>query len=245
MHRIRILDVHVDNVGRDEAISIAKDFISDRKPHLVVTLNALIAHYARGDKDFANLINNAHLTIADGAGIVWAARFLGSALRGRVPGIDLMNELFLLACKCGYKVYLLGSQESVIEEAVRRLKERFPALQIVGWHNGYLDPGQSSRVVDEIRRHSPDMLFVGMGAGRQEKWLRDNLKRLDVPLCMGVGGSFDVLSGRLNRAPRWMRKWGMEWVYRTVREPRRVQNVISGLARFTLGVIGQRFYASF
>lgn len=242
MQQVKILNVTVHNVGRDEALRIAEGFIIGRKPCRLVTLNTLMANYAHRDEDFARVVNSADLTIPDGMGIVWGAKFLGSPLRGRVPGIDLMNDLFVLSSQEGYKVYLLGAREGVIQEAVVRLEKLFPSLQIVGWHNGYLDPVQSRRVVGEIRGCSPDILFVGMGAGHQEKWIRDNLNRLGVPLCMGVGGSFDVISARLNRAPIWMRNLGLEWLYRTALEPWRIKNVLSGLPWFIVRVIGQRLW---
>jgi N-acetylglucosaminyldiphosphoundecaprenol N-acetyl-beta-D-mannosaminyltransferase len=237
--RFRLLDVSIHNVSREDALKIAEGFITSRKPHLIVTLNALMACYAHRDASFADVVNSAHLTLPDSIGIVWGARLLGFAIKGRVPGIDLMDDLFRLASGRGYRVYFLGATQGVIEEAARRLKERLPSLKIVGWHDGYLDPVENFKVIEEIKSLSPDMLFVGMGAVRQERWLSDNLRGLGVPLCMGVGGSFDVLSGRLMRAPLWMRRCGLEWLYRMVREPRRLVNMLS-LSRFVLWVVGQK-----
>ncbi len=150
-----------------------------------------------------------------------------------------MLKFCQLAASRGYSIYLLGSRESVLNTAGENLRERFPGIRIVGMRHGYFAEAEHDRILKEIKNLKPQFLFVGIGSPRAEKWIYQNLKELNVPVCMGIGGSLDVISGRLNRAPRWLCQKGFEWIYRLLQEPWRAVR-LPGLLYFVWKVIKQR-----
>lgn len=150
------------------------------------------------------------------------ARVLGLPVTERVSGLDLMESICKRAGERMYSVYLLGARPGVAEEAARVLESRCPGLRVVGAQHGYFTPEEEQGVVRAVAEAAPDILFVAFGAPKQEKWIRQHLAELRVPVAIGVGGSFDVLAGRVRRAPRWMQRAGLEWLYRAVREPSRL-----------------------
>jgi len=176
----------------------------------------------RGDPVLRRIINECGLVSADGQAVVWASRLVGDPLPARVAGIDLMNELFGLAEKRAWRVYILGARQDVLEQAVIEIVRRHPALQIAGYRNGWFADAESEGVAAEIRSVDPDILFVGMSSPRKEYWLGCYGPTLGVPLVMGVGGAIDVVAGVTSRAPRWMQVVGLEWLYRLLQEPRRL-----------------------
>ncbi len=218
--RIQLLGVRIDRINTTEALERIESFITEGTPHLVVTPDTLAIVRAQTDEEYRRIIATADLVTPDGSGILWGAKMLGTPLLDRVTGIDTFTNLCSIASKKGYTLFLLGAREEVIAKAAANLSERYPGLKIVGYHNGYFQ-GEEDRVIQEIREKKPDMLFVGLEAPHQEKWLSRNLSRLQVPVCMGVGGSFDVLSGNIRRAPRWMQRHSLEWLYRLYLEPRK------------------------
>ena len=171
----------------------------------------------------------------DGAGVLWAAKVLDLPLRERVPGVDLTQAICEMAAREGYGVYFLGAAPGVAEKAAAVLRGRFPGLRVVGTHDGYFPPEEEERLVEEIRAARPDVLFVALGMPKQEQWIRKHQERLGVPVLMGVGGSFDVISGNLPRAPQWMQNFGLEWLYRVYLEPQRLPRLLA-LPRF-VGVV--------
>jgi len=215
MKQVKILDVNVDAVSPEEAKEKITEFIRSKKPHLVITANSLMVNHASNDEYLKNVFNNAGLVVADSIGIVLAARLWGVRLR-RIPGIDLMLELCSVISEKGYKVFLLGARDDVIRKAGGNLRLKFPSIKIAGLHHGYFkeDSTGEEEILDAIKSAKPDVLLVGLNTPYQEKWIYRHLKELNVPVCMGVGGSFDIISGRLRRAPRWMRGAGLEWFYR-------------------------------
>jgi N-acetylglucosaminyldiphosphoundecaprenol N-acetyl-beta-D-mannosaminyltransferase len=151
---------------------------------------------------------------------------LDTPLPAFIPGIDLMTEMCRLACDEERSIYLLGAQPGVAEKAAANLQAIFPGLKVAGTHDGYFSrEHEEQNVIAEIRDRAPSFLFVGMNVPWQEKWISRHLRALDVPIVMGVGGSFDVLSGQLRRAPLWMRRFGVEWVFRTLQQPWRLQRI--------------------
>lgn len=208
-----------------ETVAAIRDFIGSERSHLVVTADAASAVLARRDPLYADIIRRADLVTPDGFGIVWACRFLGSKLPDRICGVDLVPEI---AKCCAYEkksLYLLGGRPGVAESAASELKRRFPALEIAGCHHGYFDADGEATVVDAMARARPDVVVAAMGAPRQEKWLAENTAKIGARLGIGVGGSLDVLAGKAKRAPRWMQRLGIEWLWRVVRDPRRVRKV--------------------
>jgi N-acetylglucosaminyldiphosphoundecaprenol N-acetyl-beta-D-mannosaminyltransferase len=206
--------------------------------HHIITLNPEMAMAAKRDPLLAAAILRADLTTADGIGVVWATRLNGQRLT-RVTGIDLLEQSARLAAERGYRLFLLGAAPGVAAEAAARLAERFPMLQPPGTFSGSPAAGDETGILARLSQIRPDILFVAFGSPAQERWIahmRDELSRVGVGVAVGVGGSFDVISGRLQRAPGWMRKVGLEWFYRLLREPWRWRRMLV-LPRFMLAVI--------
>lgn len=221
-----ILGIRTDKVTLFQAIQIIKNFIQEKKSHRVVTLNSLMLNQASRDQELLGIFQQANLIISDSIGIYWAAKFLGEPLPEIITGIDLLLKLCELAEQKGYRIYLFGAKEKVIKQTVENLRKDFPDIKIVGYHSGYFLSEAENDIVEEISNLHPDILFVGLGSPKQEKWIGQNLERLGTPVAIGVGGSFDIISGKLKRAPRWMRVLGLEWFYRVLQEPWRIKRII-------------------
>ena len=219
--KIEILGVKVDNVDLSEASSRAGEFVERRLPHLIVTPNPEMMVAAQKDSELKNILNSADLKVPDGAGLILASRMIGRSFKERVTGIDLMLKILELAERKGFSIYLLGSRPGVAEAAVEKLKIKYEKLKIVGFHHGYFTTEEEPDLIEKIRDLKPDILFAGLGAGRQEKWLAKYYKILNIPVVMGIGGSLDVIAGKIRRAPEWVQKWNLEWLYRLITEPRR------------------------
>jgi N-acetylglucosaminyldiphosphoundecaprenol N-acetyl-beta-D-mannosaminyltransferase len=205
----------------DGALTWVRARIASRAPAYVVTLNGALLVRAAREADLRDLVNSAGLVTADGIGVLLAARVLGIPLAERVAGIDLTLAVLAQAAASGHRVFLLGSAHGVAEAAADVLRRRYPALAVAGTHHGYFETADEPRVVEQIRATRPDVLFVALGAPRQELWMRRWLSDLQVPVAIGVGGSLDVIAGRVARAPAWAQHVGLEWFYRALREPRR------------------------
>ncbi|MDN5347046.1 MAG: N-acetylglucosaminyldiphosphoundecaprenol N-acetyl-beta-D-mannosaminyltransferase [Clostridia bacterium] len=236
-----ILGCRVDGPTLREAVDIVADFIREGSPHHVITLNAEIAYRAAREAALRQVINAAHLVTPDGAGIVWASAFLGCPVPERVTGIDLFAALAAEGAKRKWRFYLYGAAPGVAAEAARRLAERFPGLQVVGSSHGYLSGEEEAALVREIKGLRPDILAVALGAPKQELWIAEHLQELGVPVAIGIGGTLDVLAGRVGRAPGWMQRLGLEWFYRLLNEPRRAKRMLA-LPKFIIAVMGQKFF---
>lgn len=228
--RIEFFGVPLDRVSLTEAATRVLAWVDQRSgPQLVATPDTLALMRARGDDALRAVYQRAALVTADGTGIVWAARLFGVRLPERVTGIDLVEAicqrataLFLAGQRAPCRLCLLGARAGVAAEAAGRLETRYPGVTVVGTHHGYFSAAEAKDILNDIRRAAPDILLVGLGVPRQELWMKANQAHLDVPVVMGVGGSLDVLSGRLRRAPRGWQRLGLEWAYRAAREPRRL-----------------------
>ncbi|MBC7343497.1 MAG: WecB/TagA/CpsF family glycosyltransferase [Clostridia bacterium] len=238
-NRITILGVPVDAVSLDEALARIQEFLEQDAVHQVVTLNAEMVVLAQKDPDFRRVVQQAALVVPDGSGVRLGARILGHHLPERVAGIDLMQALCQRAARQGWRIYFLGAEPGVAKEAARRLQERYPGLVVVGTQHGYFNPASLPEVLARIRESRPEILFVALGAPKQELWLAEHLPFLKVKVGMGVGGSLDVVAGRVKRAPRWMQRLGLEWLFRLLQEPARWRRVMA-LPRFLLGVLRER-----
>jgi len=235
---VSVLGVRVDDVTSDEALRRIEDFIGQGMPHQVVTVNPEFIIAARSDPHFRQILNSAALSLPDGVGLLWATRFLGRPLRERVTGVDTVERVAELAARKGYRLFLLGAREGVAARAARVLKKRYPGLSVAGTYAGSPSPHEEDEIVELVREAKPDVLFVAYGAPQQEKWIARNLKRLGVPVAMGVGGAFDFIAGVVPRAPRWMQRWGLEWLYRLIRQPWRWRRMLA-LPRFVWLVLWQ------
>ncbi len=232
--RVWVLGVPFDPVDLGAAVEVCARLVQDGRPHLVVTANPEAVMRAQADPEFAEVIRGADLVVADGIGVIWASRRLGQPLPGRVPGIELVEALCAHAARAGLRVFLLGGAEGVAERAAQNLVRRYPGLRIGGTHHGYFT--EDAPVVARVAESRSELLFVGMGMPRQEKWLSRHLSALGVRLAVGVGGSLDVLAGRVRRAPEVLRRLHLEWLYRLLQEPRRWRRQLA-LAHFVWAVL--------
>jgi len=222
-----ILGVPVDNVTKEEALAKIEAFIEDGRPHQMVTLNPEFIMAAQNDAQFFQVLKEADLSLPDGVGLLWAARFLGMPLRERVAGVDTVRRIASLAAERGYRLFLLGAAEGVAEATAMRLEEENPGLKIAGTYAGSPDPKEEDKIVEMVRAARPHLLLVAYGAPQQDLWIHRNLGRLGVPVAMGVGGAFDFISGKAKRAPGWMQRLGLEWFHRLLHEPWRWRRMLA------------------
>lgn len=214
-----IWHTRIDNVSMNYALSKAHSCaLPGGGAKLVATVNALAVMEAERNDRYAEALKSSFMTLADGTGLVWALKLLGTPVQERVTGIDYMTGLVRMAAAEGWPVYLLGARADIVKKASAELKRRFPNLIISGFRDGYFDAEETS-VADEIRDSGAKVLFVAMGIPRQEIWIHENADRLGDLLAVGVGGAFDVVSGSLKRAPHLLQKIGLEWLYRLFQEP--------------------------
>lgn len=224
---ITLLGAKISSKKMQETVSEISSYITKRTINHIITLNAEILYRAQFDRELMDTINQAQLVTPDGAGIVWASRILGTPVPERVTGIDLTLELVKEAHKKGWRIALYGGRPGVAREAANNLQKKYPKLKIVGTYHGYLSSKEEDEFRREIREINPDILFVALGAPKQEFWIRDNKETLGVPVLMGVGGTLDVLAGRAKRAPGWMQQAHLEWLYRLIREPWRYKRMLA------------------
>jgi len=232
--KINILGVEIDDLSAAEVADLAAGNLQIGGKTFIATPNPEMLVAAQKDGEFARALNSADIKIADGVGLKLGAKILKKELKNRVTGTDLMDRLCGLAAERGYSIYLLGAQNGVAREAAKRLSTKFVQLKIAGAESGgKMDAWDSRVIVEHINAVSPDMLFVALGHGKQEKWIFENLEKLpSVKLAMGVGGAFDFFAGRAKRAPRWMRDAGLEWLWRLIREPKRYKRIWNAAAVF-------------
>jgi len=223
--QVDMLGVPIHRIDMAGALARVEGFIRERSPHMVVTSDGSAIVRAQQDSEYRAIVRASDMVTADGRGLVWMARVLGLSVTDRVPGVDMMDRLCELAAERGYSVYLVGALPGVASDAARAMQGRYPGLRVAGTHHGYFSPEEEPGVVAAIAAARPDILFVAFGAPRQEKWIRRHLDQLGAPVAIGVGGSFDVLAGRVPRAPAWMQQAGLEWLYRVLREPRRLRRL--------------------
>ena len=235
--RIDILGVAFDNVTMEEAAARAQELIAQPGPHLVVTPNAEIVQQAKQDGEFLALIQGADLVIPDGIGVIYASRILGRPLKGRVPGCDFAERLMEDMARKGQRLFLLGAKPGVAETAAQRLTEKHPGLTVCGTHDGYFK--EDGPVADAIRESGADVVFVCLGAPKQEKWIRKNGEATGARLLIGLGGSLDVFAGQVERAPAGWQRLGLEWLYRAIRQPARFKRVAK-LPLFLCSAVGAR-----
>lgn len=220
--RIELMGCKIDNLSLEETLQTVEGFIASGRPHQHVVVNVDKLVKARKDAQLRRIINDCALINADGMPVVWASRILGMPLKERVAGVDLFDALMKRSAEKGWRVYLLGAREEVVSRVKEIYEALYPKLQIAGYRNGYWEPHEESDVVENVVLARADILFVAISSPKKEQFLGAYQERMRVPFAMGVGGSFDVASGKLKRAPRWMRRVGLEWFYRFLQEPRRM-----------------------
>ena len=237
--KVDILGVKVNIINMEEACEEIFSIIKrDKSKAVVVTPNAEMIMRARDNQELADILNNADLSLPDGVGVLLASHLFNINIKERVSGFDLMVELLSEKKERNYSVYFLGAEPGVAEKMVENLK-KFPKktlpsskvfssnIKISGFHHGYLNEKSKKEVIKEINEKKPDILFVAMGVPLQEKFIKENMEKLNTKVAITVGGSFDVLAGELKRAPLWMQKIGLEWLFRLIQEPGRLKRMMS------------------
>ena len=225
----------------EQTVARVEEAIARRETTQHVAINAAKVVRYQHDEALRAAVDGCELATADGQPVVWASRILRRPLPERVAGIDLMDALLGVSRKRGYAVFLLGARAEVLERAEQEILRRHPGVRIVGRHHGYFGAEGEADVVDEVAAATPDILFVALETPAKELFLARNRERLAVPFVMGVGGSFDVLAGERRRAPRWMRRTGLEWLFRLLQDPRRLaRRYVVGNAQFIWLVVRER-----
>lgn len=226
MSRIKFLNTEIDNLTMNEAVERIEQLILERKPSYVVTPNVDHIVKLEDDEEFQNVYKEADLILTDGMPLIWISNFKGTKIKEKLSGSDLFPKVCDLASKKGYKVFLLGAAEGVAAKAAENLKDKYDGLNVVGTYSpsyGFEnDKEEIEKIIEMINMVKPDVLAVGLGAPKQEKFLYNYKNRLNVPVSLAIGASIDFEAGNINRAPKWMQSSGLEWFYRLCKEPKRM-----------------------
>lgn len=242
MNKTNILGVNVDKVTYEEAVGSIMKMLNEPGNHTVFTPNAEIIYRAYKDENFCDILNSADLLTADGIGVVYASKILGNSVPERVAGFDVSCGVINEIAQTGHRLYLFGGKPGVCEMAAEHLKEEYPLINIAGMRDGYFTPEENDTIIDDINASGADLVFVCLGAPKQENWIFENREKLNCHVMMGVGGTLDVLAGTAERAPEIWCDLGFEWLYRLIKEPKRFFRMMA-LPKFALTVIfkGKRY----
>lgn len=242
MSRINICNIPVDDYSMQETIGIIDKAISENRPIHHVVINAAKVVNAQKDEALRNSIVSCDIINADGQAIVWASRFLGKPLPERVAGIDIMANLVKLAAEKKYRIFFLGAKEDVVKDVVDVYTKMYGKEIIAGYRNGYFNKEAEQEIAKQIAESGASILFVAMSSPKKEIFLNTYKNLIQTPFIMGVGGSFDVVSGLVKRAPVWMQQWGLEWFYRVMQEPKRMwKRYLIGNSAFIYLVIKEKW----
>jgi N-acetylglucosaminyldiphosphoundecaprenol N-acetyl-beta-D-mannosaminyltransferase len=222
MEAVNVMGCPITKLSLNDFVDAAEEFIVSRTPHYIAVVNAAKIVKMRSDRELEQSVLSADLIGADGVPLVWASRLLGNGLPGRVNGTDLMDRLLARAHEKGYRIFFFGAKEEVLQVVLAKVRARYPGVRIVGFRNGYFNRADEPAIVRHIRDSRADILFIAFGTPRKELWVKQYLSAMGVAVVHGVGGSFDVLAGVIPRAPLWMQKYGLEWLFRLLQEPRRM-----------------------
>lgn len=232
-----ILNIKFDIVNEEEAVDRLIEFLNDDTSlKEVYTPNPEIVMLAQEDNELFNILNNADLVLADGIGIIIASKLKGLGLKHRVTGVDTMDKLLQYSDKNNRSIFIFGGKPGVAELASKNIKQKYRGINIAGYHHGYFNEEDEIQIINKINDAKPDILFVCLGAPKQEKWINKNKNKLKCKIAMGTGGSVDVYAGVVKRAPLIFQKLGLEWFYRLLKEPWRFKRMLvlpKFLIRFT------------
>lgn len=242
MKKVNIFGCDVAALNMQETVNeIEKRIVGKIKTQHVV-INAGKVVLMDKDEKLKNIIKNCPIINADGQSIVWASKILKKPVPERVAGIDLMEELINLSEKKGYRVYFFGAKEEVVTKVVDTYKDKYKDLQVAGYRNGYFTEADMPEIVEDMKNSNADILLVAFSSPNKEYWLEENMDKINIPFCMGVGGSFDVVAGKTVRAPKWMQKSGLEWFYRFLQEPKRMwKRYLVGNSKFIAITMREKF----
>ena len=239
---IEILGVKVHKVTMEEALEHLEYMAQNGRPQIVITLNTEMVMLAQRNQEFRKILNNAALVLPDAVGLVWASRVLGEPLPERMAGVDTVERFASNASRKNIRFFLLGAAHGVADKVAHRLQERYPGLVVSGTYAGSPYPDDEEQICKRIIAAAPHVLLVAYRVPEQEFWIARNLQRLDVPVVINVGATFDFIAGVIRRAPLWMQKHGLEWLYRLICQPSRWRRVVA-LPRFVIAVLHYRFTA--
>jgi N-acetylglucosaminyldiphosphoundecaprenol N-acetyl-beta-D-mannosaminyltransferase len=220
--RVEILGIPLDAVEMSQALTVCESFILKKKPHQIIAINANKVVQYHQHSDLAKVISESDLNYIDGTSLTFAGYLFGLRLPRKIGGLVLAERLLELAEIKGYRPYFFGAEDWVIEKAISNYRKKYPRIQIAGYRHGFFKPEEEPGIVEAIAASHPHILFVGFSSPKKELWISKYLKQMNVPLCVGVGGSFDVAAGLYTRSPEWMANCGLEWFYRVMQEPRRL-----------------------
>lgn len=237
----RILGVPFSNISPDEAVDKVIACLDGKGRSMIFTPNPEMVMEARKNKEFMDILNSSTMNVPDGIGIVYASRLTSSPIKERVAGYDMLLGVFERIKDTDKTVYFFGSAPGIADRAKKAIEERFEGIRIVGTANGYFDSEREKEIIDEINSLKPDLLLVGIGFPKQEKWIYHNIKKLNVRAAVGVGGSFDGWCGNVPRAPEFFIKHNLEWFYRLLKQPSRIGRMMQ-LPLFMLAVIRNRIF---
>ena len=237
MEKEQYLGVNVITLNYEEIIDDIKNRMDAGLTSTIIAVNPEKVITAGKDEQIKNLINDATYQIPDGVGILIASRLKGGRIQSRVTGVDMMDRLLKFATDEGKKVFMYGAKEEVVTCAKEKIQEKYPKIQITGYSNGYTE--DQDALVRKINESGADIVFVALGSPRQELWIRDHMKELNVKVYQGVGGSFDVFAGNVKRAPSFFRKAGLEWFYRLITDPKRFKRQMA-LPKFLLKIVTKK-----
>lgn len=222
-----ILNIKFDMVDEKEALDRLIGFLDEKSPlKEVYTPNPEIVMLAQEDKELFKILNNADLVLADGIGLIVASKLKGLQLKHRVTGVDTMDKLLQYCAENKKSFFMLGGKPGIAEIACKNIEAKYEGVKIAGHYHGYFDEKDEAEIINKINNSKPDVLFVCLGAPKQEKWINKNKNKLNCALAMGVGGSVDVYAGVVERAPEIFQNLGLEWLYRLLKEPRRFKRML-------------------
>jgi N-acetylglucosaminyldiphosphoundecaprenol N-acetyl-beta-D-mannosaminyltransferase len=243
MNRVNILNTTIHNLNMQETLSIIDNTIAkgERLHHVVVNAGKIVA--MQNDLQLRQSVNESDLINADGQAVVWASKILGKPLKERVAGIDLMTNLVQLAYEKSYKAFFFGAKEEVVKDVVNKYSKQYSSNIIAGYRNGYFNKNEEQNIAKQISDSGANILFVAISSPTKENFLYENKNLLNkVNFIMGVGGSFDVIAGKVKRAPVWMQNLGLEWFYRFIQEPKRMwKRYLVGNTKFIFLVLKEKF----
>jgi N-acetylglucosaminyldiphosphoundecaprenol N-acetyl-beta-D-mannosaminyltransferase len=237
MQKENFLGVDVSNLSYSEILSSLKERMDQNLKSTIIAVNPEKIITANKDPQLLELINNSTYQIPDGVGVLLASKLVKGKVNSRVTGVDMMDHLLRFSAENGYRVFLYGAKEEVVSEAKRKIEKKYPSIIIAGYANGYVKDNEA--LVNRINEVQADVLFVAMGSPKQELWIREHMDKLNAKVYQGVGGSFDVFSGYVKRAPAVFRKFGLEWLYRLLSQPSRFKRQLA-LPKFLIKVLLKR-----
>lgn len=234
---VNIAGINIDNITMEQAVERVYDFIKSDRNHSIYTPNAEIMMDGIANKELKEILNTADMLVADGAGVVLASKILRKSVAEKVSGFDLAKNLLIASSKRPIKFFLFGGKPGIPERANANIVCDYPGAEIVGTRNGYFSQEDESEIINQINNSGADVLFVCLGAPKQEQWIHQHKDQLKVKVCMGLGGTIDILAENVKLAPDFFRNHGLEWLYRLYKEPWRFKRMLR-LPKFILYILG-------